>query len=373
MKNSELCGYALLLGRRPYFFVNSNTMVVKKENFHQILLHLGLILIFIASEIYMIFTEGSNAGIVDLAAFYGLDILGFYTATYGYVPFVIRHFRHILIRGALFLAWPLFIALLMILLTAGLLAWHDMKYDFANFWRNYYACFWRGLQLFAMAFVFWYARQSIRKLREANQKEARDWERKEREFRLENALLRAQVNPHLLYNTLSGVYLSLIDKAPEAARIVQVLSDIMKYSLEASSTDQEHTVLRKEITFITKMVTLQRQLYYNSLHLNMDIDLTEEILDRQVASMIFTNIIDNVFKHGVINDPAHTATIHFTNSDNELHLRVSNLVRDQSRYPQNGLGMDNTYKRLDKYYPGRYRLNEHITNNYYHLNLLLTL
>lgn len=182
----------------------------------------------------------------------------------------------------------------------------------------------------------------------------RDKEQKENELRH----LKAQLNPHFLFNTLNNLYGLSVTGSKKLPDLMLKLSDLMRYSLY--DTGQHYVPLQKEIDYIINYIDLERiRLNDNSdIQLKIEGDTTEQY----IAPLLMIVFIENAFKHFSA-AKGDTAYIHILLSvtDNKLHLKVKNSV-DPDFIPatptkrKGGLGLENARQRLALIYPGQYRL-----------------
>lgn len=121
---------------------------------------------------------------------------------------------------------------------------------------------------------------------------------RDREFRLQEAqlqVLRMQLNPHFLFNTLNAIS-ALVKRSPRlATRTLAQLSDLLRLSLKGGETQE--VMLKEELDFVRKYAELQRTLLQERLELDWDIDPTT--LDAFVPSMILQPLVENSVRHGI--------------------------------------------------------------------------
>jgi hypothetical protein len=182
----------------------------------------------------------------------------------------------------------------------------------------------------------------------------RDKEQKENELRH----LKAQLNPHFLFNTLNNLYGLSVAESKKLPDLMLKLSDLLRYSLY--DTSQHYVPLQKEIDYLTNYVELERI----RLSGNSDIDLIIEgdTTEHFIAPLLMIVFIENAFKHFSA-AKGETAFVHIRLSVNEdgLHLNIQNSV-DPGFMPvpsikrKGGLGLENARQRLDLIYPGQYLL-----------------
>lgn len=182
------------------------------------------------------------------------------------------------------------------------------------------------------------------------------WRQVEKEkLNTELSYLRAQVNPHFLFNTLNSIYALAIEKSDETAEAITKLSSMMRYVL--SETNKPFISLEKEINYISDYIELQK------LRLGDTIKLKYTVLGKpngkQIAPLILMTFIENAFKHGVNPEENSTILIEIDMRTNELILTVDNKKVTANRTDlqyQGGLGIVNTRSRLQLLYPSKHEL-----------------
>lgn len=116
-----------------------------------------------------------------------------------------------------------------------------------------------------------------------------------KQLQAELQLLRAQINPHFLFNTLNNLYSLTLEKSDQAPTVVVKLSELMRYMLETSK--QEKSSLQAEINFIHNYLALEK------LRLNNRATIDFEVLgapqQKTIATLLLIPFIENAFKHGI--------------------------------------------------------------------------
>lgn len=175
----------------------------------------------------------------------------------------------------------------------------------------------------------------------------------EEKMQAELSYLKAQINPHFLFNTLNSIYSLAVKKSDSAPEAVVKLSYIMRYV--TSDAHQEMVSLDKEIAYITNYVDLQRL----RITPNMKIDYTVigDPKGRQIAPLLLITFVENAFKFGISTEVEATVQIKITVDRGGVYLYVYNQkVNKPTRSEGAGVGMENTLKRLDLHYPGQHIL-----------------
>jgi sensor histidine kinase YesM len=168
------------------------------------------------------------------------------------------------------------------------------------------------------------------------------------------ASLKSQINPHFLFNTLNNIYATAIDTSPKAADMVDKLSEMMRYTMK--DTQQDFVLLEDEINYINNFIELQRLRLDRSVKL--EFNSLENIPPLQIAPMLLVPFIENAFKHGVNSEQKSHIKIAITMDKTEFRLRVVNnkVNVQQEIYEKSGLGINNTWHRLNLIYPSKHLL-----------------
>lgn len=167
----------------------------------------------------------------------------------------------------------------------------------------------------------------------------------------ELAFLKAQINPHFLFNTLNSIYalaLKKDDKTPDA--VVQ-LSELMRYIM--TNSNDEVIDLSKEINYISNFVSLQKTRLGNTVI--VDYKVTGHTFGKAITPLILISFIENAFKHGVNPDQTSEICIYINIDEEVLTLFVSNK-KTFSVESDTGIGLQNTIERLSLLYPNKHQL-----------------
>lgn len=182
------------------------------------------------------------------------------------------------------------------------------------------------------------------------------------------SFLKAQINPHFLYNTLNNIYTLCINGHPEAAESIMKLSHIMRYITDEADTD--YVPLQGEINCIDNFIELQRLRLGKKTQLHYKV--SGDPSGHQISPLILMTFIENVFKYGISNH--HSTTIHINLEIQEtkviFHTR-NNQFHNHKPQKRNGLGISNTKKRLELLYPEKYQLSIHNKIDLFTVDLIL--
>ena len=197
----------------------------------------------------------------------------------------------------------------------------------------------------------------------------RETEREKIETEL--AYLKAQINPHFLFNTLNSIYSLAIVESPATADALVKLSSFLRYVIQDS---QKNLVsLRHEVDYIGQYMALQELRLGDTVQIDFTVD--GQVDGQQIAPLLLISFIENAFKYGV--SPQESSIICTTISveNRELNCRVTNnKVRVfQPTAVASGIGLTNTKARLELLYPNRHRLHISDTPEQFTVDLSLTL
>lgn len=198
------------------------------------------------------------------------------------------------------------------------------------------------------------------------------WQQSEQEkLTAELSYLKAQINPHFLFNSLNSIYSLALQKSDSTPEAVQKLSSMMRYVLTEAKKDL--VPLHKELDHIRDYIELQRLRFGNDLPLNWTIAGNEK--NKQVAPLILISFIENAFKYGVNAEEDADIKIEINIYEKSLGLYVSNnrVTVHVNEEDKNGIGLDNTRNRLELVYPGKYELDIQENARQYIVNLSIKL
>lgn len=175
----------------------------------------------------------------------------------------------------------------------------------------------------------------------------------------ELSFLKAQINPHFLFNTLNSIYSLAILKSDHTPEAITRLSALMRHAIQ--DVHMSTVLLAKEFDYIKNYVELQRLRLDDTVVIEFSTKGTPN--GKVIAPLILISFIENAFKYGVNPQEKSTISIHLEVNDQQLNLLVFNKkVRVfQETEESHGIGLTNTKKRLDLLYPNRHRLR--VTDN----------
>jgi len=180
----------------------------------------------------------------------------------------------------------------------------------------------------------------------------------------ELAYLKAQVNPHFLFNALNSLYALAIKKSDNVVDAISQISDMMRYNIEESqkcfvSLNQELEYLQNYIDIQKLRLTTKTKITYN---------VKGESSNKQIEPLLLIAFIENAFKYGVSTEKKSEIIINIEIVENKLTIFIQN-DKVQKFSSTSGTGIKNTIKRLNYSYNNRYVIDISDKEDYYSVQL----
>ncbi|WP_353777899.1 histidine kinase [Winogradskyella sp. 3972H.M.0a.05] len=200
--------------------------------------------------------------------------------------------------------------------------------------------------LILISFLFWkvnqYELEKKRSLALSNQK-----------LKTELLLLKSQVSPHFLFNTLNNIYSLSLEKHDHAPIMIEKLSEILRYLIYDGK--REVVPLEKETNLVKEYIDLQLlKKMKGEEQIKLTIDVVEQY--HEIAPLILVNLVENCFKHGDINyNPDGFIDINLTIKDDVLYFKTKNSFQESNT--DEGIGIANIQEQLKYSYPDAHQFN----------------
>jgi two-component system LytT family sensor kinase len=237
----------------------------------------------------------------------------------------------------------------------------------------FFSDLWRALQFIGLAAFYYlfkqYQKTSLIKAQLEKDRVTSILLQKETEIRLaqaNNAYLKAQINPHLLFNTLSFIYSDILETSPRAAEAVMTLSEIMRYSTNCEF-NEDKILLGEEIEQVENLIKLHQTRFEDDLNIQFTFD--PKIKSIRIIPLVLMTIVENLFKHGIYTDKEHTAIIDLKIEHDKLIMSSSNLMNRNDRKINFSKGLDNIRQRLALAYGNQAQLDFHTKNEHFYLSV----
>ncbi len=174
-------------------------------------------------------------------------------------------------------------------------------------------------------------------------------------IKTELSYLKAQINPHFLFNTLNSLYALTLEKSDKAPNAVLKLSGLMRYVVTDSA--QEFVPLEKEINYLNDYIELQKLRMDDTVKFLYTV--TGSMLGEKITPLILIPFIENAFKYGINPEKNCEIRISIFIENANLELKVSNLIVVQSTLDdalKSEKGIASCLRRLQFTYPNKHSL-----------------
>jgi two-component system, LytTR family, sensor histidine kinase AlgZ len=186
--------------------------------------------------------------------------------------------------------------------------------------------------------------------------EAKKKEVENEKLHAELNFLKAQINPHFLFNTLNNLYYLAYSKSPNTTEVISKLSQMMRYMIYDSNHPK--VLLSKEIEYMENYISLEKLRLNNNIPISISIQGNVDAFT--ISPLIFITFLENAFKHGVNNNnPNSWVTVDIKVDSEDCYYIVENskIPKSQdSREEKSGIGLRNVKRRLELSYPGKHHL-----------------
>ncbi len=185
--------------------------------------------------------------------------------------------------------------------------------------------------------------------------------------------LKAQINPHFLFNTLNNLYYLAYTKSENTTEVIAKLSQMMRYMIYDSNYPQ--VPLTKEIEYMQNYISLERLRLNNQIPIRFDIKGSPDNI--LITPLIFITFLENAFKHGVSNNSTGSwvnITIELKNNECIYTVENSKIVKQNPvKEEKSGFGLQNVQRRLELSYPGLFQLKSEDRSDRYFVELKISL
>jgi len=189
---------------------------------------------------------------------------------------------------------------------------------------------------------------------------------------IELKALRAQVNPHFLFNSLNVLYSLALKNAKETPELIIKLSDILRYVIYDSN--KEKVSIKSEVELINNYLSLQEHRIDKTSIVSFETDIQNDI---KIAPMLFLPLVENSFKHGVKGDISNTyVNIKIKTTNKILYFEIENnkgTVENTDEKKDGGIGLANIKKRLHLLYANNHILKIKDDENKFKVSLKINL
>lgn len=202
-------------------------------------------------------------------------------------------------------------------------------------------------------------------------KKQQEWLHAEKEkVTVELQLLKAQVHPHFLFNTLNNIYSFALEKSPRTPELILKLSSLLSYILYDCKT--EEVLLEKELEVMKNYIDLEKERYGNNIEISLNFE--GEIKGQYIAPLLLLPFLENAFKHGTSEQLEKPwLSVDVAVKQHKLKCKIVNSKNECVPVRENGIGIKNVKKRLEFLYPNKHELKMNDEEDFFAVSLLVEL
>lgn len=181
-------------------------------------------------------------------------------------------------------------------------------------------------------------------------KEKREKSLSQANHKMKLSLLRSQLNPHFLFNSLNNIYSLVFHKSDKAPEALETLSDMLRYSLYEV---KEMTSVSEEVDYIKKYIRLNKLRF--DYPIAIELDISEDVQDLNIPQFCLLPLVENGCKHGDLKDKNNPLLLSIRRTQEDLHILVMNKKNTHFKDETGGIGLENIQQRLALIYEGAHR------------------
>jgi len=170
--------------------------------------------------------------------------------------------------------------------------------------------------------------------------------------------LKAQINPHFIFNTLNNIYSMVYFKSERSLPAIEKLSEIMRFTTYESQKERIRII--EEINYIKAYIELEELRHEEDDFVQLTTVVENE--QQEIPPYLLSPLVENALKHGVVSGKS-PIRVSLTTAQQLLVFKVENEIGNQKKDKLGGIGLDNLRQRLDIYFPGLYELVVQSENN----------
>jgi len=223
---------------------------------------------------------------------------------------------------------------------------------------------WQLIPFFIYSAGYWLAKKIIRQ--QVNAREEDRIKSENEKLILENAALRAQINPHFFVNTMEHFRYQIKSSHPEVSEGIEAMTNFVGSSIVATDSNGK-IPLFDEVRAMESLITIF-QMRYPKANIEYTIEVEDDV---PVIPHMLVAPVENAFKHGSYTDPGSKLVIHLEQTEKDLIFKVSNKKGRPFKDKSRGIGMRYIKSQLDKSYPDQHSLEIQDHGEHYNLSLII--
>ncbi len=221
-----------------------------------------------------------------------------------------------------------------------------------------------SVSFFLLAFVFRMATNWMRR-------ETEEYQLKALKNETELKMLKNQLRPHFLFNSINNVYSIAIEHKDATAALLLEISQMLRYLIY--KTEKDSILVEEEVHFLNTLIKLY-SLRYDAIPFH-EVKVVGSIAGYKIPPLVLLPFIENLFKHGDFEQQQATWLLRLSIDGDKLDFETQNPISSAStdKEAQSGIGLENVQRRLEMLYPGGYQLTTESKGDVYRAILTIDL
>jgi two-component system, LytTR family, sensor kinase len=188
--------------------------------------------------------------------------------------------------------------------------------------------------------------------------------------------LRAQINPHFLFNTLNFLYMKARNLSDDFGYTIMQLSKMMRHTVTPNvnkygqETDENFVLIIEEFRFVDSYIELQ--LFRFDGDLNYEFNKKGDYMGKLIPPMVLVTFVENAFKHGDLSDPDNPCIIEATLENGNFLFSIQNKIGDFYKDETSGIGVFNICSRMELLMPDQWSLESYEKEGYFYTKFRIT-
>lgn len=223
----------------------------------------------------------------------------------------------------------------------------------------------RGIYFMLLSTGYYYLISFIQNKKQEVKREVQVEQLKSELLQAEIDYLRAQINPHLLFNTLNFIKYSSKYSPEDARKAITYLSNILDFATQGANKDKVKLI--DEVEQVNNLISLHQLRFDNRLNIRFHQRIQDG--DVSVIPIVLLTLVENVFKHGNLEVAEFPADIYVESNSSSIIYRTSNLLKEDDFLRSNKTGLKNIQLRLEKLFPDKFSFNYGVEGRLFKLEL----
>ncbi len=341
--------------------------------------HLVFWIVFISYEIAAIyFMAHGFSPLIDYVTHYILNIGLFYANAYLVLRFAYTN-KNFLFKGIAigFFAVIVYLALKYLLNLFFINSGIHTKDQLGTVTYFFNASIWRAIYFLGLSTAYLFSVSAMAHRKQVDKLQLQQLESQLEKQKLEknllaaeNAYLKAQINPHFVFNSLNFIQNYVAGYTEKGSELIIQLAEVMRYAF-AEPTPDGKVNLSDEVEQLYSYLYLNQQRFNHKLFIDVQVNGDTENI--RIIPLVLISVLENMFKYGELADSSTPAKFCLNADEDGVSLSVQNKKAKRGHVYSSGIGMSNMQKRLDQFYPGKYQLDVVQNVNHYKLNLKIAI